>query len=220
MPRQARIVFPGKLHHVTQRGNFRKKIFFDDQDRVVYLKYFNETAREYKTKIYAFCLMDNHVHFVVKPLARDSLGKTFRVAHQKYSLYLNKRFNEFGQRWQGRYYSCVVLGMHIPKVFRYVERNPVRARMVDNPWDYSWSSARMHLGKKYGIINLADAHDFIKVRSWKEYLMDEEGADDLKMVRLSTFQGRVYGPIEIIQELQKKSKQKLLPSPRGRPRLK
>jgi len=62
MPRLARVVFPGQLYHVTQRGNYRQKVFFDDQDRIVYLKYLEENALKYELKIYAFCLMDNHVH--------------------------------------------------------------------------------------------------------------------------------------------------------------
>ena len=64
MPRQARIVLPGELHHVTQRGNYRQNIFYEDQDRVVYLRYINENAQKYGVKIYAFCLMSNHVHLI------------------------------------------------------------------------------------------------------------------------------------------------------------
>ena len=91
MPRQARIVMPGNLHHVTQRGNYRQDIFFEDQDRVVYLKYLNKNANQYDLDIYAYCLMDNHVHFIVKPNDYNSLAKVFIVTHQKYSLYINSR---------------------------------------------------------------------------------------------------------------------------------
>ena len=102
MPRQSRIVMPGKLHHVTQRGNYRQNVFYDDQDRAVYLRHIDQNAKKYGVKIYAFCLMSNHVHFIVKPENRDSLAQTFRVTHQKYALYLNKRLKEFGHRWQSR----------------------------------------------------------------------------------------------------------------------
>ncbi len=218
MPRQERIVLAGELHHVTQRGNFRKDVFIDDQDRAVYLKYVDENAKEYGLWIYAFCLMDNHVHFVVKPINAHALAKTFRVTHQKYSSYFNKRLKEFGHRWQARYYSCVVLGDHRSKIFRYVERNPVRAGMVKTPWDYPWSSARHHLGKNYQIITLADVKEYVDVPSWKNYLMKEEEEEELKALRLSTSQGRIYGPVEDIQDIQKNLSQKLLPRPLGRPK--
>ena len=115
MPRCARIVWPGELHHITQRGNYRQNVFYEKQDRVVYLKYLEENARKYGLKVYAFCLMDNHVHFIVKPEARDSLAKALRVTHQRYALYLNKRLKEYGHRWQSRYYSCVLMGSHIAR---------------------------------------------------------------------------------------------------------
>jgi putative transposase len=219
MPRQARIVLPGKLHHVTQRGNFQQNVFFDDQDRAVYLKYVNDNAQKYEVQIYAFCLMDNHVHFIVKPSRPDSLAAAFRVSHQKYSLYLNQRLKEHGHRWQSRYYSCVVLGEHIQRVFRYVERNPVRAKIVKYPWHYSWSSARAHLGENYKIIMLADIKEYVGVPSWKEYLLQDESEKDLSLLRTSTLQGRIYGPAEIIADLQKRFKQNLLPQPKGRPKL-
>ncbi len=219
MPRQARFVLPGELHHVTQRGNFHQKVFFDDQDRVIYLKYMQEFAKKYNLLIYAFCLMDNHVHFLVKPVTRDSISKTFQAVQQKYSLYLNKRCQEFGHRWQARYYSCVVLGNHVLTVFRYIERNPVRAGIVEKPWDYAWSSARMHLGTKYNIISLENVKEFIDVPSWERYLADKDNDSDLKSLRRSTYQGRIYGPVEVVQVIQKQFKRKLLAQPRGRPKL-
>jgi putative transposase len=186
MPRQARFVQVGKLHHVTQRGNYRQNIFFE---RVVYLKYINENAKKYGMSIYAYCLMDNHIHFIVKPKNREALAKVFRVTHQRYSFYINKRLELYGHRWQSRYYSCVVLGSHVKKAIRYVELNPVRARMVKFAWEYSWSSVRAHMGTDYKIIELSDISDVLDVPSWKKYLMEEESQKELKQLRDSTLQG-------------------------------
>ncbi len=204
MPRQARFVLPGHLHHVTQRGNYRRNIFFEDQDKAVYLKYINEYAEQYGTQIYAYSLMDNHVHFIVRPHTVDSLARTFKVTHQKYSLYLNKRLKEYGHRWQARFYSCVVLGSHIPKAIRYVEQNPVRAGMVDVPWKYAWSSARAHLGKEYRIITLADITEYVKVDSWKEFLMSQDDPEELKLLRVSTDQGKVFAVDEEVRALEER----------------
>jgi len=219
MPRQARIVIPGELHHITQRGNYRQNVFLEDQDRIVYLKYLNEQAKKHHLDIFAYCLMDNHVHFIVRPHDSNALAKTFRVAHQKYSLYLNRRLGQHGHRWQARYYSCVVLGSHIPKAVRYVELNPVRARIVNKPWHYPWSSTKAHLGEKYQVIALADIREFLNVPCWKEYLLAEEDEHDLKELRESTRQGKVFGPVKMVETLQTRLKQKLSCQPRGRPRI-
>jgi putative transposase len=191
MPRQARIVMSGQLHHITQRGNYRQNVFLEDQDRVVYLKYFNEYAQKYGLFVYAFCLMDNHVHFIVKPMANEALAKTFRVTHQRYSLYLNKRLNQFGHRWQARYYSCILYGDHIVKALRYVERNPVRAGMVNLPWEYVWSSAGAHMGKEQKIITLSDLGEYYPVSSWREYVSTEDEQEDVFNIRQSTRQGQI-----------------------------
>ena len=90
MPRQARIVIPGELFHLTQRGNYRQRIFEDDIDRAYYLKLFEECKNKYGLELFAFCLMDNHVHFVVKPLYKDSLAQTICRCHQRYAYYFHK----------------------------------------------------------------------------------------------------------------------------------
>jgi len=168
-------------------------------------------------QIYAFCLMDNHVHLIVKPDKKNSLAKALRVTHQRYALYLNKRLTEHGHCWQSRYYSCVVFGTHILKAIRYVENNPVRAGIVSVPWGYPWSSARAHFGKQYKIISLADIREYIKAPSWRKYLMVEDDKEDIYYLRQSTLQGKVYGPMEMIQDLQKRFNRRLLPRARGRP---
>ena len=192
MPRIARVVLPGELYHVTQRGNYRQKVFFDDQDRVVYLKYLEKYALKYELKIYAFCLMDNHVHLIVSPCHDKSMAFVFRVTHQKYSLYLNKRLKEFGHRWQSRFYSCLLLGDHIQRALRYVERNPVRAGIANNPWQYAWSSARAHVGIKYKIITLKEINKYIEASSWEKYITQDDQEKDLDNIRIGTIQGKAF----------------------------
>jgi len=97
-------------------------------------------------KIYAYCLMTNHVHFLAAPLRRDSLAMTFKYTNMRYSSYFNKKNRRSGHLWQGRFYSCPLHHDHALEALRYVERNPVRAKMVRLPWEYEWSSAREHVG--------------------------------------------------------------------------
>jgi len=146
MPRAARVVFEGVVHHITQRGNYRQNIFEDSADRKNYIEFVSEYSRKYQIKIYAYCLMTNHVHFLAAPLRRDSLAMTFKYANMRYSSYFNKKNRRSGHLWQGRFYSCPLHHDHALEALRYVERNPVRAKMVRLPWEYEWSSAREHVG--------------------------------------------------------------------------
>ena len=146
MPRAARVVFEGVVHHITQRGNYRQNIFEDSADRKKYIEFVSEYSRKYQMKIYAYCLMTNHVHFLAAPLRRDSLAMTFKYTNMRYSSYFNKKNRRSGHLWQGRYYSCPLHHDHALEALRYVERNPVRAKMVRLPWEYEWSSAREHVG--------------------------------------------------------------------------
>jgi len=213
------MVLPGYLYHVTQRGNYRQFIYDEDKDRVIYLKLIQEYSREYGVEIFAYCLMDNHIHFIVRPKIKNALTQAFCRAHQRYSYYYHQKHKIRGHLWQERFYSCMLFGEHIKRAIRYVERNPVRARMVGKAWDYPWSSARAHLGKEYKIIKLADVGEYINVSSWKHYLLEDESSDDLRKIRESTFRGLVFGPLEFIRRLEKTLQQKIIPKPRGRPKM-
>lgn len=193
MPREARIVLPGYLYHITQRGNYRQNVFSDDQDRVVYLKNINKCCDKYGMDIFSFCLMDNHVHFIVRPETKSSLSKVFSVAHMKYSHYFNKRFNVAGHLWQGRFYSCMLEGSHVEKAVRYVEQNPVRAGMAKYPWEHHWSSSKARLGIHYEIIQLADIREYIKTDDWKGFLIGECCEEDRRVLRERTIHSSVWG---------------------------
>jgi putative transposase len=217
MPRRARIVVPYHLYHVTQRGNYRQNIFQEDQDRVVYLKYIQEKSVLYGVDIYAYCLIDNHVHFLVKPHDPTALANMFRTVHMKYSHYFNRINHQKGHLWQGRYYSCLVNGRHIIKVFRYVENNPVRAGMVDKAWEYTWSSARAHLGKEYKIICLANVSEYIDLKSWKSYLSKGQSEQSLTRMRDITRKGLMLASHDFVVKMEQRLAINIIPNRRGRP---
>lgn len=218
MPRRARVVIPGYLYHITQRGNYRQKIFEDDKDRIVYLKQIEEKRNRYGGEIFAYCLMDNHVHFIVRPLRDVTLGLMFGLAHMNYTQYYHRRRNLRGHLWQGRFYSCLMHHDHIVEAVRYVECNPVRASMVEKAWEYNWSSARAHLGKKYKIIKLEDIHEYIDVKSWKNYLQKKECEENLKVLRERTRRGYAWAPEAWVETVEKRFCVRLAARPKGRPR--
>jgi len=219
MPRRARSVLPGYVYHVTQRGNHQQDVFNEDQDRALYLKYIQEYSQKYAMKVYAYSLMNNHVHFIVSPGRKDSLARTFQITHQRYAYYFQRKTIQEGHLWQGRFFSGLILGRHLQEAVRYVEKNPVRAGLVGLAWQYAWSSARAHMGKTYKIIELAEIKEIMDVPSWEDYLMGEERTRFIELIRKCTFKERVLGPKGYVKELEERFNVKLLPEKMGRPRL-
>lgn len=222
MPRTARIVVPVYPFHVTQRGNNKQNIFSDDMDREIYLSYLHKYSKEYKLKLYAYCLMDNHVHFIAVPKKEESLSKTLSNAHHRYSQYYNKKMKYIGHLWQGRYYSCLLDKNHILMAIRYVERNPVRAGIVRKAWRYKWSSAGYHTGRTDTQIELADITKYIDMDNteWIEYLEETEDKEDLTNIREHTMKGKPLGGIRFIKRIGDKLGRTLTTRPRGRPKKK
>ncbi len=146
MPRVARVVVPDCPHHVTQRGNRRTRIFKDEEDWRTYVAFLKKYAEKHELGIWAYCLMMNHVHFVAVPRSPTSLSGTFRDAHAAYAQRFNREWGHSGHVFQGRFFSCPMDDPYMWATVRYIERNPVRARIVKRAEDYEWSSAAAHCG--------------------------------------------------------------------------
>ncbi len=222
MPRTARIVVPNLPYHITQRGNYRQGIFQDNEDRLSYLSWINDYSKKYKLSIFAYCLMDNHVHFIVIPREEDSLAKVFSISHMRYSQYFNKKKKASGHLWQGRFYSCVLDEDYLVAALRYVERNPVRAGIVRKPWRWKWSSAGVHVGQGDGVINLENITTLIDTTAeeWKEYIDLDENEEEVENIRKHTLLGRPLGTKDFIAKLGKRIGMVLSVLPRGRPKKK
>jgi len=102
MPRIARTVAVGYPHHITQRGNYRQTTFACDDDYVQYLQWVSQYSQKYHLKIWAYCLMSNHVHFIVVPIKDSALACTFNTLHMRYAQYLNKKRKVTGHLWQNK----------------------------------------------------------------------------------------------------------------------
>jgi putative transposase len=151
MPRRPRIVIPGAPHHVTQRGNNRQPVFLSPDDRRLYLELLGRHAGRCGARVLAYCLMTNHVHLVAVPEQEDSLAEAFGRTHSEYALALNQAEGRSGHVWQNRFFSCPMSGSHLLNAVRYVELNPVRARLAAVAWEWPWSSARAHA--KAGVLD-------------------------------------------------------------------
>ena len=146
MPRAARIVVPGAMHHITHRGNNRQDVFFVDDDRRAYLDLLRQQSGRFGFVVEGYCLMTNHIHIVGTPADEESLGKAFGRTHFMYTQYANRRHERSGHIWQNRFFSCALDAPHGWNALAYVELNPVRAGIVRRAWHYPWSSAAGHCG--------------------------------------------------------------------------
>jgi putative transposase len=222
MPRIARVVASGLPHHVTQRGNYKQIVFNDATDREQYLAWIKKYSEEYGLSILAYCLMNNHVHFITIPDKLDSLAKTFNAAHMRYSQYFNRKSGQHGHLWQGRFYSCVLDEPHLILAARYIERNPVRAGLVKTPWQWQWSSAIAHInGQKNGPIKLGDLLGIIGVQKdyWQKYISSVESSGFLQEIRKYTLNGRPLGKPTFVDKLEAELKRNLSALPIGRPKM-
>ena len=145
MARLARVVIPGLPHHITQRGNRRQQTFFNEGDYAAYLELMTEWCREQGVEIWSYCLMPNHTHSIAVPSSEDGLRWAIGETHRRYTRRINFREKWRGYLWQGRFASFVMDEPYLLAAARYIELNPVRARLVSKAEDWPWSSARAHL---------------------------------------------------------------------------
>ncbi len=183
MGRLARVVVSGIPHHITQRGNRRQSVFFKPEDYQDYLELMAEWCDKWKVDVWAYCLMPNHVHLIVVPRTRNGLARAVGEAHRRYTRLINFRENWRGYLWQGRFASYPLDESYLLSAVRYVELNPVRARLVKSAWRYRWSSASAHIKGKDDL--LVKAKPMLKkAGDWKEFLkigVNEEEMDTIRM---------------------------------------
>ena len=149
MPRQARLVIPHFPHHVIQRGHNRQVVFAGDDDYLFYLDTLQEWKSRLGCRIYAYCLMTNHVHLVIDPGEDpDNLGRLMKRLAGRQTRYVNRMEQRSGSLWEGRYKSSLIQDdAYLLACCRYVELNPFRAGTVDDPANYRWSSCPAKVGR-------------------------------------------------------------------------
>jgi putative transposase len=147
MPRLARLFVPGCPLHIIQRGHNKQDVFLDEADRARFMEWMWESADTHAIAVHAWVLMSNHVHLALSAPTSLALGKFGQFISQRYSQYFNHRYHRMGTLWQGRFKSSPVLSeQYLLRLYRYIELNPVRARLVAEPGDYRWSSYLHHVG--------------------------------------------------------------------------
>ena len=165
-----RIIITNLPHHIIQRGLNGRQTFLIDDDYVVYLKIMAQCCRQYQIEILAYSLMPDHVHLIAIPKEQNSLSKCLRVAHGRYSKYINRRTGCTGQFWQGCYSSHFLDQHYLLTCARYIEINALKREYVDQPEQWRWCSAQAHInGCDDDLVRVQPLLDRVE-RSWQEFL--------------------------------------------------
>ena len=202
MARIARVVVPGILHHITQRGNRRMDTFFTRADYREYLSLMAEWCNRCKVQIWAYCLMTNHIHLIAVPETEDGLRRAIGEAHRRYTKYINFQKGWRGHLWQGRFASYPMDEQYFIAAARYIELNPVRSGIINKAEEYPWSSARAHLRSENDIlVNVAPGLEIVP--DWSGLLSSDLAEKEIEVLRRHERTGRPLGSDDFVTGLEK-----------------
>ena len=221
MSRIARIVLDGIPYHLTQRGNGRQQIFFEDRDYALYLNLLKANCQQQQLSIWAYCLMPNHVHLIALPKSKTAMAKAMGRTAADFARYYNLMKLSCGHVWQARYHSAPLDEPHLWRAMAYVERNPVRACLSTCAESYTWSSTRLRQPgcTTSNWIDLTPWREKYDWPRWQEALrigVDEEAFG--QRLQDASRRGRPLGDEQFIENLEKQYGRPLRAHPVGRPK--
>lgn len=218
MPRLARNVFPDIPHHITQRGNRREDVFFNDKDRLAYLGWLVDYCQKFNVEIMSYCLMTNHIHLVLRPTTEEGLQRVLKPLHMRYAQRINRAKGWKGHLWQGRFFSSPLDEAYAWSAIRYVERNPLRAGMVKKAEDYQWSSAAAHCGLVNApFLSSLKTESPVPVEQWSRWLALPDNQKSIYVLRRNIEKGLPCGGDRFISKLESQVNRPLRVRPQGRP---
>lgn len=227
MPRAARIALPNYPHHVIQRGHNRQAVFSEADDYRYYLDNLATWKTAYGCKVYAYCLMTNHVHLIIDPGEDpERLGQLMKRVAGRQTRYVNRLEGRSGTLWEGRYKSSPIENDgYLLACCRYVELNPVAAGMSVAPEDYPWSSCAVHLGGMRpewldldpAWLGLAET-DEARQRLYREYLTEPISDEEREAIVRPVQRGQLTGGAAFIDVIAERLGRRIEMRGQGRPR--
>lgn len=213
MPRMGRIVLPNYPHHIVQRGHNRQVVFAVSEDYQRYLADLHELKDAFGVKVYAYCLMTNHVHLLLAPgESVAGLGQLMKALAARATRYRNRLEGRSDTLWESRYKSSVVQSdSYLLACCRYIELNPVRVRMVSDAADYPWSSYRIRVG------DVPDGHwldadpCFValgdtateRCHRYEEFVRQAVPADEIRLIHNALQRGQLTGTSRFVDEVER-----------------
>lgn len=225
MPRSPRINLEGYIYHVINRGNNRQAIFLDDEDFLRYLNLIGRYKSKFGFKLYSYCLMANHVHLLIEPSKPDSLSKIMQSLTTAHTKLYHYKYKTSGHLWQGRFKSPIIqTDGYLLECIKYIELNPARANIVNDPKDYKWSSYNFHAFGERNVLldedcvfkSLGDTLEDRNV-AYLKFIQQEFLSETMEKIRQSIIKEKHLGD-EVFENRIKERLNLLKPKQRGRPK--
>jgi putative transposase len=226
MPRYRRAFLVGHPHHIVQRGHDRQPVFATDGDYHLYLDNLREQMAALDIGLLSYCLMTNHVHLLVQPLQdSDDVSRLMRVVAARQTRFVNRVERRSGTLWEGRFKSSLVDSeRYLLACCRYIELNPVRAGLVQQPADYPWSSYQARVGDGLQTVPLAPLSCFMALgtdeaarQRYREYVLDGTPAEELDSIRVAVRRNQLTGNDTFKAQIEVKLGRRLSDRAPGRP---
>ena len=217
MPRVKRGLSDGLIYHVLNRGNGKEEIFHKEKDFWAFIELIKQAKKRHPIDIFAYCLMPNHFHLVVRPFQANYLSKWMQWLMTSHVRRYHRHYKTTGHIWQGRFKSFIIQkDEHLLTVLRYVERNPVRARLVFSARDWRWSSHRERISKE--LEKVIDNIPISLPYEWNKYVDEPLTEIELEKLRQSLIRQSPFGSVEWQKKISQKLGLEHTLKPRGRPR--
>lgn len=226
MPRRPRIHLAGLPLHIVQRGHNREACFFAEDDYLAYRHWLGEALAASACVLHAYVQMTNHVHLLLTPPAPEAVSQLVISLGRRYVQYINKTYRRTGTLWDSRYKSSLVQAdSYLLLCQRYIELNPVRAAMVDDPASYRWSSYRANgLGQADPLLTPHPLYSALgrtesqRLAAYRALFRPELDTDAVCDIRLALDQGQPVGDSRFLASIELATGQRREARPRGRPR--
>jgi putative transposase len=226
MARQPRLDLPGISQHIVQRGVDRQPCFAADSDYGNYLHELAEAALKHSCSVHAYVLMTNHVHLLVTPTEAGAISRMMQAIGRRYVACFNARYRRTGTLWEGRFKAALVgSARYALACYRYIELNPVRASMVDDPSAYRWSSYR-HNALGATDPRITEHRDYLRLGSsiqmcrelYRKFVGERLDDSEVDALRTHTQQQRAFGTGAFQKEIEALTNRIAHVRPRGRPK--
>lgn len=225
MPRRARLAIAGIPWHIIQRGNNRAACFYTDDDYRFYLHQLKLLSVKFHCQVHAYVLMTNHVHLLMTPEFKNSASLLMKNLGQRYVQYFNRSYKRTGTLWEGRFKSCLTQSEdYVLACYRYIELNPVRAAMVERPFDYPWSSYRYNASGEHSAL-ITPHHQYLnlshinksRLQAYKSLFKAAIDDRTLQHIRSATHGNYVLGNKRFEDEVAQALKRRVTKGKPGRP---
>lgn len=223
MARLPRYYIADVPQHIIVRGNNGNTIFQDKDDYEYYLLQLAQACTKHQCDLHGYVLMPNHVHLLLTPRHEQSVGKAMQMIGRYYVQYFNHRYQRSGTLWEGRYKATLVDSKeYMLSCMRYIELNPVRANLAQEPAEYRWSSfGATALGKNDHLLKPAAEYlalgesPMARQSAYRALFEAELPEDVITTIRETTNKAWVMGGDEFSETIAKRANRRTTPKPRG-----